>query len=169
MNNALRLLGIILLVIALQVWVLTPISLFRVATPIVYPTLLLFMSTKRGAIGFMIGGFLLGSAIDYLSLTPGLNAASFTFSSFIYSYIIKGLIEPEDRSRGLIPYLAIRSKAFPLLAVILLVHHLIIYSLSAVMHTDWLFAVLRMIAGYILSYILSALLLLGFSPHFSKK
>ncbi len=72
MNSStyLRFILFALLMVALQVWVLSPIALFRVATPYLYPFVLLLLPVDTNRTVLSISGFAVGMLIDIFSLTP---------------------------------------------------------------------------------------------------
>ena len=92
MNSSyLRFLFASLLVIAIQTWVLSPIALFRVATPFIYPILLLLLPVGIGRISLLLHGFAIGCIIDVLGLTPGLHAAALTATAFVRPMLLRSM------------------------------------------------------------------------------
>lgn len=67
-----------LLLILLQVTLLNRITLFGIATPILYIYFLLKLPVGRNQFYVIISGFLLGLIIDVFFNTPGMNAAATT-------------------------------------------------------------------------------------------
>ena len=81
------------LFVALQVWVLSPIALFRVATPYLYPFLLLLLPVGTSRSVLCVVGFVLGFLIDFFGLTPGLHASALTLTAFLRQPILYLLTE----------------------------------------------------------------------------
>lgn len=164
MNNSyIRTLLVTLLILALQVWVLNPISLFRVATPLIYPVLLFLMPMKRSPIPLLFFGFVVGALLDYLCFTPGLHASAMTLTAFLRYYLVQLSTDAQDNLDHLPLPSVLGSRAFVLLAELLLIQHLVVYLLSSGLHADLAYSLLRLVAGYIFSYILSVMALMSIS------
>jgi len=69
---------LLVLLILLQVLLLNRISLFGVATPVLYSYFLLKLPIGRNLFFVIISAFLMGLVIDIFLNTPGMNAAAFT-------------------------------------------------------------------------------------------
>lgn len=162
MNNSyIRTLITTVLVLMLQVWVLNPISLFRIATPLIYPVLLFLMPMSRRQIPLLLFGFVVGSLLDYFSFTPGLHASAMTLAAFTRYYFVQFSTDAQDNLDYLPLSNVLGGRTFILLAELLFVQHLVVYSLSSGLHTDILYSLLRFSAGYILSFVLSVMALLS--------
>lgn len=158
-NNYLRTTFFCTLLIMLQVWVFTPISLWKIATPLVYPLILLLIPMNRKPLPLTLLGFLLGTIIDYLSFTPGLHASSFTLTSFIRHYLIKVHTNTQDNLDLLPLPRTLHSVAYLILGEILFIHYLIIHLLSISIFQDWVYLGKRFVSSYIISYLIAILLL----------
>lgn len=162
MNNSyIRTLIVTLLIIGLQVWVLSPINLFRVATPLIYPVLLFLMPMSRSQIPLLLFGFVVGSLLDYFGFTPGLHASAMTVTAFARYYFVQLTTDAQDNLDHLPLPSVLGTRSFVLLAELLLTQHIVIYLLSSGLHGDLLYSLLRFGAGYIFSYILSVMALLS--------
>lgn len=166
-NSFIRTALLAILLIALQVWVFTPFALFKVATPVVYPVLLFFVPMQRGAISLSIFGFVLGSVIDYLALTPGLHASVVTLTAFLRHYLVGIIVDAQDNLEYLPMPSVLGSRSYILLLEVFAVHHLLLYLLAGGWHGDWLYSLLRLLAGYGLSLFLAFLVLLTFNVRLS--
>ena len=67
-----------MLLIFLQVMLLNRITLFGIATPVLYSYFLLKLPVGRNRFYVIIAGFLMGLIIDVFLNTPGMNAAATT-------------------------------------------------------------------------------------------
>lgn len=162
MNNSyLRTLIATAIIIALQVWVFNPMAIFRLATPMIYPMLLFLVPMSRGPIALTIYGFMIGSLIDYFGFTPGLHATAMTLTAFVRYYFVQISIDAQDNIELLPMPSTLGSRSYILLVEILLVHHLVLYLLSSGLHADILYSLSRAVAGYLASYILASMALLG--------
>lgn len=164
MNNSyIRTILLSIALVALQAWVFNPLAIFRVATPMLYPVLLFLVPVSRGPISLTLFGFVIGALIDYFSFSPGLHASAFTLTAFARYYLVQYMLDAQDNEDHLPFPVEWQGRAYVLLAYILLVHHLLIYLLSAGLHADWLFVLIRFVAGYALSYVLCVFVLLTIS------
>ena len=139
MNNSYpRVIILSILLIALQVWVFNPVSLFRVATPLVYPLILSFFPINKKPGELMIFGFVIGMIIDYLAFTPGLNTSAFTLTAFIRPYLVKTIANAQDKIEQVPLPSVIEGGAFALLLEVFCVHnplcthdwHILFYAIS---------------------------------------
>ena len=127
----LRFLVVCVLIVALQVWLLSPVALFRVATPCLYPVLLLLLPINTGKVSLLVHAFVIGTVIDILGLTPGLHAASLTAAAFARPMLL-GLLEDKKAPEQALPlYGTLRTGAAILMSLLLLIHHVILYALEA--------------------------------------
>lgn len=162
MNNSyLRTIVATAIIIALQVWVFSPMAIFRLATPMIYPVLLFLVPMSRGPIALTLYGFLIGSLIDYFGFTPGLHATAMTLTAFTRYHFVQLTVDAQDNVELLPVPSVMGSRSYILLAEILLVHHLVLYLLSSGLHADFLYSLSRAAAGYLASYLLATMALLG--------
>ncbi len=86
---------IFVLLILLQVLLLNRISVFGIATPILYIYFLLKLPIGRSPFYTIIAGFLMGLIIDIFLNTPGMNAAATTIVATLRKPIINLFYEKE--------------------------------------------------------------------------
>lgn len=153
-----------ILLITLQVWVFNSISIFRIATPYVYPVLLLLLPIESSRIQTTLWAFGIGMVIDALALTPGLHASALTLVGFLRYYFIKPMLE-EGRYQPQMPAVFGQLGWFSLalLVEVLLVHHLALFFLDAGQFADKLFLLKRMGLSFCYSLALSLMILLSYS------
>lgn len=151
-----------LILVVLQVWLFSPISIARVATPIAYPALLFLLPMQCRPIPLTLYGFAVGALIDYLGFTPGLHASVMTFIAFARYYLVRIVTDAQDDLEQLPLPSVINRRSYILLAEILLIHHIIIYALTSSIYADWGYTLSRMLFGYVVSYILNLMLLFTF-------
>ena len=169
MNSSyLRFVLMSLLLFAVQVWVLSPVELFRVATPFVYPFVLMLLPLGANRSLLPILGFAIGGAIDVLGLTPGIHAAAMTLAAFVRYPLLQALTDRETPPSALPLYGTLRSRAIILMSLLLLIHHLALYFLvGATLHRDP-YVLVSFTAGYGLSWLIGLILLFFFGtepPH----
>ena len=161
MNSStyLRFLLFALLMVALQVWVLSPIALFRVATPYLYPFLLLLLPIETNRSTLTVVGFVVGLLIDIFGLTPGLHAATFTLTAFMRQPILSLLTDKNTPPHTLPLFPSLRGGAVMLVTLLLVVHHGMLYALQAGMRTGGVHILLSFATGYAFSWVLSVMTL----------
>lgn len=89
-----RLLWLVALVAA-QMMVFNYIHLFGYATPLPYVFLLLIFPLNASRWSILLWGFVCGLLCDFVSLTPGLGAASMTLTAFLQPLLLKAMA-PKD-------------------------------------------------------------------------
>lgn len=159
-----RFLLVAILLLSLQVWVFNSISIFRLATPYVYPVLLLFLPIETGRIQSTVWAFVIGMIVDALSLTPGLHASAFTLVGFLRYYFLQPMLE-EGRYQPKMPvvYGHLGWLAIAFLVEVLLVHHLVLFVLDSGQYRDKLFLLQRFGLSLAYSFFISLLVLLSHS------
>lgn len=152
-----------LVLIVLQVWVFSPIALFRIATPYVYPFLLLLLPIRLSPAICTSLAFAIGTVIDIFSLTPGLHASAFTFVGFLRYYLVKPMIDKNMPDHVVPLYSAFKGGSVLLLAELMAIHHALLYLLDAGFYFDPKFLLIRLGAGWLCSMTLALTALLLFS------
>lgn len=80
---------IIVLLIALQIFVLNRITLFGKYTPVIYPVFVMFYPFFRNKFQFLALSFLLGLGIDAFLYTWGINAFATTIIAYFRTLIFR--------------------------------------------------------------------------------
>jgi len=91
-----------LLLILIQVLLLSRISLFSLATPVLYGYFLLKLPMGRNLFYVIISAFLMGLIIDIFLNTPGMNAAAITMVA-MFRKPVMGLFFEKDDFEGFVP------------------------------------------------------------------
>ena len=90
------------LLVLLQVLLLNRISIFGVATPVIYVYFLLKQPVGRNPFYLLISGFLLGLSIDIFLNTPGMNAAATTIIAAFRKQIMNLFFEKAEANEGMV-------------------------------------------------------------------
>ena len=109
-----------------------------------------------------IVGFVLGFLIDFFGLTPGLHASALTLTAFLRQPILYLLTEKNTPEHLLPLFPTLRGGAVLLLTLLLLIHHVLLYSLEAGMGLASWHLLLSFGAGYAFSWVLSVMTLFFF-------
>lgn len=161
-STYLRFLLYSLLLVALQVWVLSPIALFRVATPFLYPILLLLLPIGAGRSTQACLGFGIGMLLDIFSLTPGLHTTAFTLTAYLRQPILNLLTDKNTPEYALPLFPTLRGGAFVLFSLLLLIDLGTLFLLEAGIHGFDRFIALSFVSSYVLSWILHSITLFFF-------
>ena len=151
-----------IVLIALQLWVLSPIALFRVATPFLYPLLLLALPIGASRVMLTIAGFAIGMVIDVLGGTPGLHASALTVTAFSRNYLLAALTDKYTLEDALPTYKLLHGGAVILLALLLALHHVVLFALVSLRLFSGWHLLLCMAASWAFSFVLSLIGLLFF-------
>lgn len=106
----------------LQVVLFNRISVFGVATPILYIYFLIKLPFGRNKFYVIISAFLLGLVIDIFLNTPGMNAAATTIIA-TFRHFILNLFYPKDEYEDFVPGIHVAGWAFVKYAVLMTVLH----------------------------------------------
>lgn len=152
------------ILVAMQVWIFNSMSIFRYATPYVYPVLLSLLPIESSRIQSTFWAFAIGMLVDALSLTPGLHASAFTLVGFLRYYFLRPMLE-EGRYQPKKPavYGQLGWLSIALLFEILFVHHLILFVLDAGIYVDKVFWLQRFVLSLGYSFLLALFVLLSYS------
>lgn len=150
----------LLIVLLLQILVLNELFLWRYATPFAYPLLLFFFPIDTKKAVYTLTGGLVGLLIDAVSATAGLHTAAFTAVSFLYGYLLPFFVVADADPSSLPSVQRDASKPFVLLLLILLLHHLILFSLDAIGSASIGYLALRMLCSLISSYVIAMIVML---------
>lgn len=156
----------IIVLVLLQVWVFSPLYVFRLATPFPYIYILFLLPINVSKMGITLWSALSGLLLDILSGTPGLHMAAFTATGFLRSYLLPLFVDA-DTDGSYPPSLAVSGWGIALLLLILTVfHHTLLFLLDAVGAFDFPYFLLRLGTSIVATYILTlvCLLLLGYRP-----
>ena len=155
------------ILIFFQVLILDKISLFGIATPMVYILFILNLPTNTSRWLVLLSSFLLGISIDIFAGQTGIHSFSSTFLGFIRPYILNlysptalenSSYRPNLSRLGFVHYLSY-------LFLLIFLHHLVcfligIFSFSEIFHTF-----LRLIFSTLSTLILILLIDLIFFRH----
>lgn len=158
--STLRFILTTIVVLAIQIWVLSPMMVLGIATPYIYPVLLCMLPMSYKPIHLTWIGFVLGCVLDWMLLTPGLHASALTLTAFLRYYLLQPMV---DDNKPLSPppvYGVIGMNSFVLLAEVMLVHHLWLYAIAGGITLDWQRWLISLGSGYVVSMLGAVIALL---------
>lgn len=148
-------LGIAILLVLLQVFVLNHINLWGYAIPLLGVMALFYTPLSVGRISGMLHAFVIGIVLDAFSNTPGVAAGAMTLTAFIQPSLLMAMA-PKDALTDAVPNKELlgRHKYFWYIALLMAVHHLAYFMLEAFTFFNFSTLLLRLLGSYLLSLLL---------------
>lgn len=143
--------------ILLQVLLLSRISIYGIATPVLYLFFLLKLPMGKNLFYVIISGFLLGLIIDIFLNTPGMNAAATTIVAAFRKQFMSLFFEKEDYDT-FVPGINTVTGPFIRFTILMVVAHL---SLLFFIESFTLFNLPETLLRIVASSFISILLILG--------
>lgn len=141
--------------LALQVFVFNHIHLLGYATPLPYVFFLCTLTSQTPRWIFLTTSFLLGLSIDLFTNTPGMAAASLSFTGFVAPALMR-LFQPQDKDKDDTWMPSARTMewgGFLRYSFCLVFINTLLYTLlEAFTFSNWQFLLLSMGGGIILSF-----------------
>lgn len=142
-----------LVLIALQVLFFQHISLFGVATPILYIYFLMKLPLARNPFFVIISVFLLGFIIDIFLNTPGMNAAATTIMALLRPVLLRFFYSKEE-SGAYIPSINTGTSAFIQYAIAMVfLHQLLLFFIESFTFFNFQLTIIRILASSVITLI----------------
>lgn len=91
----LRILFFSTVIILLQVWLFNGVILFKMATPYVYPIILMLLPIQTSRTKSILFSAIVGAILDMLTFIPGIYMATMTILGFLRYYLLLRLVDDE--------------------------------------------------------------------------
>ncbi|MDO5510132.1 MAG: rod shape-determining protein MreD [Weeksellaceae bacterium] len=169
-QNSLRFLLLILLLVALQVLILNNINFLGYANPYFYIIFIILYPIAYKRAGLLVLAFLLGFTIDIFENTGGINAFAAVFMAYIRIYIVKLINFGRSYEQD-----SIRLGNFSLLQwvfyviVMVLLHHVLVEFLEYFHFQNFGHRILRILLSAGITIVLIFLFMLLFMPRFQTE
>ncbi len=154
-----------LLLILIQVLLLSRISLFGLATPVLYGYFLLKLPMGRNLFYVIISAFAMGLIIDVFLNTPGMNAAAFTLVAMCRKSLM-GLFFEKDEFEGFIPGMNNAPGSFIRFTILTIFLHI---TLLFFIESFTLFNLINTLLRIVTSTVSSILLIIAFDTLIYRK
>lgn len=118
------------LLVLVQVLVFNRLNFFGFINPMVYILFLYWYPIKENRSAFIVLGFLLGLCIDFLSDTMAIHAASTTTIAYFRPAIMRFVFGVNYEFQSFKLSNATRVQQITFLALLIIVHHLVFFSLE---------------------------------------
>lgn len=115
----------------LQVFVLNHILLFGYINPYLYVAFVIFYPLRKERFSFLLLSFLLGLCIDFFTDSGGINAFSLLFAAYIRLFLVKLIFKKNEQEYLLFNLQSEPAgKRFNFVMAIIVIHHLVLFSLA---------------------------------------
>lgn len=140
--------------ILLQVLLFNRISLFGLATPILYIYFLIKLPIGRNLFFVIISGFLLGLIIDIFLNTPGINAAATTIVATLRQPIINMVFDREEYEEYTPGIHAGAGAFFRFALIVVLLHQTLLFFIESFTFFNFTNTILRILASSVLTLLI---------------
>lgn len=139
------------LLIALQVMLFNHLQLAYVINTFPYIFVVVAFPNSMNKIARTFTGFALGFIIDMLCGTWGVHTIATTLAAFIQPMLMKMIALPEQLDRKLPCFRIMKWKFLEYTALLVFIHHLVLFSLEAFDITLWNWVLLKVVVSSIVT------------------
>ena len=151
--NWLRYIGILVLLLFLQVFVLDNLHWLGLVHPFVYLWAFMMLPIELPRWLQMVIGAAIGMIMDLFTHAPGIHMAGCVMVAYLRPLMVAGFVQDIDRMKGAITINVIgMGNYLRLLAVLIVVHHTIIFMLEAFTFAHFGFTLLQIILSGLFSF-----------------
>lgn len=151
---------IIVMLIALQIFVLNRITLFGKYTPVLYPVFVMFYPFFRNKYQFLLLSFLLGLGIDAFLYTWGINAFATTVMAYFRTIIFR---TSTDTSTDFFSFQSLQWTQFLLFIILsIFIHQLLVQYIEIFKFTRFFDILLNVIVTSGISFVFIFIYALAF-------
>lgn len=132
--------------VLLQVFFFDNLSVSIYLSPLIYVAFVALLPLDTPHVGVLLGGLAVGMVMDWAMGTAGINTIATVFVAFLRPYLLRMICRRDDTREEGIPSAGQLGKGVFLnyLIVLVLIHHLVFFSLSALSWTHILHTLLRL-------------------------
>lgn len=151
--NWLRYIGILALLLFLQVFVLDNLHWLGLVHPFVYLWAFMMLPIELPRWLQMVIGAAIGMIMDLFTHAPGIHMAACVMVAYLRPLLVERYVQDIDRMKGAVTISAIGSGNYHrLLAVLVVVHHTIVFLLEAFTFAHFGFTLLQIILSGLFSF-----------------
>lgn len=155
MNDIIKNIIWLFILVLIQVLIFNNINLFGYTNPLIYIVFVFYFPLKKEKGLFLIFSFLLGLFIDFFSNSGGIHAAATLFIAFIRLPLLTSILNKKDFDYHLFNIRGISFlKAFTFIAIQVLIHHFIVFSLDYFSFNDFGIIISKTLTTSLLSVVL---------------
>jgi rod shape-determining protein MreD len=147
------------LLILVQAFIFSKMALFGFISPMIYSILLYIYPTHKNRSLWITWAFLFGLSLDILLDTLALHAIVLLFMAYIRPKIMRVMFGLNFEQKSFRIQQAPVAQRYTFIAAIILLHHLVYFSLEAFSWSKWLLVIEKTFSTGIVSFIFSLLLI----------
>ncbi len=147
------------LLILVQAFIFSKMALFGFISPMIYSILLYIYPTHKNRSLWITWAFLFGLSLDILLDTLALHAIVLLFMAYIRPKIMRFMFGLNFEQKSFRIQQAPVAQRYTFIAAIILLHHLVYFSLEAFSWSKWLLVIEKTFSTGIVSFIFSLLLI----------
>lgn len=148
-----------MLLILIQAFIFSEMALFGFISPMIYSILLYIYPTHKNRSLWITWAFLFGLSLDILLDTLALHAIVLLFMAYIRPKIMRVMFGLNFEQKSFRIQQAPVAQRYTFIVVIILLHHLVYFSLEAFSWSKWLLVIEKTFSTGIVSFIFSLLLI----------
>ena len=149
----------VVLLILIQAFVFSKMALFGFISPMIYLLILYIYPTHKNRSLWITWAFLFGLSLDILLDTLALHAIVLLFMAYIRPKIMRVMFGLNFEQKSFRIHQAPVAQRYTFIAAIILLHHLVYFSLEAFSWSKWLLVIEKTFSTGIVSFIFSLLLI----------
>ncbi len=154
----------VVLLILIQAFVFSKMALFGFISPMIYLLILYIYPTHKNRSLWITWGFLFGLSLDILLDTLALHAIVLVFMAYIRPKMMRIMFGLNFEQKSFRIQQAPVAQRYSFIAAIIILHHLVYFSLEAFSWSKWLLVLEKTFSTGIVSFIFSLLLITLLSP-----
>lgn len=153
MTDWLKFIGLFTLLLFLQVLLLDNLHWLGLVHPFIYLWAILLMPIELPRWAQMLIGAAIGAIMDLSTHAPGLHMAGCVMVAYMRPLIVARYVQDIDRMKGAITIQNIGTANYvQLLAVLVIVHHTIVFMLEAFTFSHFGYTLLQILLSSVLSF-----------------
>ena len=159
MSDWLKYIGIFILLLLLQVLLLDNLHWSGLVHPFIYVWAIILLPIELPRWVQMLIGGAIGMVMDMFTHAPGIHMAGCVMIAYLRPLLVAGAMQDIDRMKGAITSDSIgMAKWLRITAILVIVHHVIVFMLEAFSFSHFGFTLLQIIVSAVFSYVLILML-----------
>lgn len=151
--NWLRYIGILVLLLFLQVFLLDNLHWLGLVHPFVYLWAILLMPVELPRWLQMLIGAAIGMIMDLFTHAPGIHMAGCVMAAYLRPNLLAAYVQDAERMKGAITINAIgMGNYLRMLAILVVAHHILVFMLEAFTFSHFGYTLLQIILSSLFTY-----------------
>ncbi len=159
MSDWLKYIGIFIMLLFLQVLLFDNLHWLGLVHPFIYIWAIILLPIELPRWGQMLIGAAIGMVMDLFTHAPGIHMAGCVMIAYLRPLLVAGVVQDIDRLKGAVTSDTIgMGNWMRILAILVAVHHIIVFMLEAFTFAHFGFTLLQIILSGVFSYTLILML-----------